>query len=276
MKPKLTLVGAGPGDEELITLKGIRALEKADVVLYDDLANRQLLDHCPSHTLKMYVGKRAGRISFRQEEINTLIARLARKRGHVVRLKGGDPFVFGRGHEEIEFVQALGITCEVVPGVTSCVAVPASQGIPVTRRGISESFWVITATTRSGALSDDLHLAAQSNATVVVLMGMKKLNEICDLYTRIGRGALPMAVIQNGTRTNETCVVGQVQEMPYLVEEFRQQKQGVGATCDDSRLADTGLDGPAVLVIGEVVAVHPTYVRTQLQNLSILSAPVMA
>jgi len=269
MTPKLTLVGAGPGDEELITLKGIRALEKADVVLYDDLANSRLLDYCPPHALKMYVGKRAGRNSFRQEEINSLIVRLALRRGHVVRLKGGDPFVFGRGYEEIEYVRAQGIACEVVPGVTSCVAVPASAGIPVTSRGVSESFWVITGTTRSGELSDDLYLAAQSNATVVVLMGLKKLSEICDLYARLGRGHLPMAVVQNGTRTNETCVVGQAWEIPQLIENYRSRNE-VGASAGYG-LDSLGLDGPAVLVIGEVVALHPAYVLDYLQSLPMVA-----
>ncbi len=125
-------------------------MEQANVVLYDDLANRALLDYCPQGTLKIYVGKRVGRHSFRQEEINRLIVRLAHRRGHVVRLKGGDPFVFGRGHEEAEYARQHGIDCEVVPGVSSCLAVPALQGIPVTRRGVSESFWVITGTTRYG------------------------------------------------------------------------------------------------------------------------------
>jgi uroporphyrin-III C-methyltransferase len=250
MKPKLTLVGAGPGDGELITLKGIRALQKADVVLYDDLANDSLLDFAPKRALKTYVGKRAGKASFTQDEINGLIVRLAQEHGHVVRLKGGDSFVFGRGYEEYEHVRQYGIACEVVPGVSSCIAVPASQGIPVTSRGVSESFWVITGTTRHGELSDDLRLAVQSKATVVVLMGMNKLAEICALYAQAGRGHVPMAVIQNGTRINEQCVVGQVWKMPHLVAEH-----GVGA--------------PAVLVIGEVVALHPTYLSECLRSISV-------
>lgn len=274
--PKITLVGAGPGDEELITLKGVKALERADAVLYDDLANRALLDYCPTDCLKIYVGKRVGRHSFRQEEINSLLVRLARRRGHVVRLKGGDPFVFGRGHEEAEHARQHGIDCEVVPGVSSCLAVPALQGIPVTRRGVSESFWVITGTTRSGALSDDLQLAAQSNATVVVLMGMKKLAEICDLYASLGRGHLPMAVIQNGTRVNELCVVGQAWEMPHLIEGYQYRKQEVGASSFDSQLDSPGLDGPgldgpAILVIGEVVALHPAYVLDYLQSIAMVA-----
>ncbi|GAB4015584.1 uroporphyrinogen-III C-methyltransferase [Spirosoma koreense] len=249
MKPKLTLVGAGPGDGELITLKGIRALRQADVVLYDDLANDSLLDFAPEYALKIYVGKRAGKTSFPQEEINTLIVRLAQEHGHVVRLKGGDSYVFGRGFEEMDYARQYGISCTVVPGVSSSIAVPASQGIPVTSRGVSESFWVITGTTRTDELSDDLQLAVQSKATVVVLMGLGKVAEICALYCQAGRGHLPMAVVQNGTRADEHCVLGQVWNMPQLLAE-----QGVGA--------------PAVLVIGEVVALHPSYLAECLRSVS--------
>ncbi|MBE7174690.1 MAG: uroporphyrinogen-III C-methyltransferase [Williamsia sp.] len=249
MQPKLTLVGAGPGDGELITLKGIRALRQADVILYDDLANSSLLEYAPEQALKMYVGKRAGKVSFNQDEINTLIVRLAQEHGHVVRLKGGDPYVFGRGFEEFDYARQYGISCEVVPGVSSSIAVPASQGIPVTSRGVSESFWVITGTTRNGELSDDLRLAVQSKATVVVLMGLGKVNEICAMYCQAGRGHVPMAVVQNGTRLDEQCVVGQVWNIPQLVAE-----QGVGA--------------PAVLIIGEVVSLHPSYLAECLRNVS--------
>ncbi len=249
MQPKLTLVGAGPGDGELITLKGIRALRQADVVLYDDLANVSLLEFAPDYALKTYVGKRAGKPSFTQEEINTLIVRLAQEHGHVVRLKGGDPYVFGRGFEEYDYARQYGIQCDVVPGISSSIAVAASQGIPVTSRGVSESFWVITGTTRTGELSDDLRLAVQSKATVIVLMGLSKINEICAMYCQAGRGHVPMAVVQNGTRADEQCVIGQVWNMPKLVAE-----QGVGA--------------PAVLIIGEVVSLHPSYLAECLRSAS--------
>ncbi|MGV3602275.1 MAG: uroporphyrinogen-III C-methyltransferase [Dyadobacter fermentans] len=248
MEAKLTLVGAGPGDSELITMKGMRSLQTADVVLYDELANAAFLEFAPAHALKMYVGKKVGKPSFSQDEINGLIVRLARKRGHVVRLKGGDPFVFGRGHEEMEHAQDHGIPCSIVQGITSSTAVPASMGIPVTRRGVSESFWVITGTTQNGELSDDLRLAAQSKATVIVLMGLNKLEEICALYKHFGRGHLPMAVIQNGTRPDEKSVVGQVWEMPRLVRE-------------------SGIGTPAIMVMGEVVALSPAYALEYLQNM---------
>jgi uroporphyrin-III C-methyltransferase len=252
MEAKLTLVGAGPGDGDLITLKGIKALKNADVILYDELANADILEFAPEHALKMYVGKKAGNPSFSQEEINGLIVRLARKRGHVVRLKGGDSFVFGRGHEEMEYARDHGVTCEVVPGVSSCIAVPASLDIPVTRRGVSESFWVITGTTQNGELSDDIRLAVQSKATVIVLMGMSKLTEICALYKHYGRGHLPMAVIQNGTRSDEKSVMGQVWEIPRLVKE-------------------NNIGTPAIMILGEVVALHPSYALEYLQSMSLVS-----
>ncbi|CAG5016242.1 Uroporphyrinogen-III C-methyltransferase [Dyadobacter sp. CECT 9275] len=248
MEAKLTLVGAGPGDGELITLKGVKALKNADVVLYDELANADLLSYAPEHALKMYVGKKAGDASFTQDEINGLIVRLARKRGNVVRLKGGDAFVFGRGHEEMEYARAHNIQVEVVPGVSSCIAVPEAMEIPVTRRGISESFWVITATNRHGALSDDIRLAAQSKATVVILMGLSKLSEICELYKHFGRGYLPMAIIQNGTRSDEKSVMGQVWEMPYMAAEKK-------------------IGSPAIMVVGEVVALHPAYTMEYLKSI---------
>jgi uroporphyrin-III C-methyltransferase len=248
MEAKLTLVGAGPGDAELITLKGINALRKADVVLYDELANARMLEYAPEQALKIYVGKKAGNAAFSQTEINTLIVRLARKRGHVVRLKGGDSFVFGRGHEELEYARNHGIGVEVIPGVSSCIAVPASMNIPVTRRGISESFWVITGTTQNGEISADLKLAVQSKATVVVLMGMSRLTEICNLYKHFGRGYLPMAVIQNGTRPDEKSVIGQVWEMPHLVKE-------------------NNIGTPAIMILGEVVALHPAYAIEYLHSL---------
>ncbi|WP_221392709.1 uroporphyrinogen-III C-methyltransferase [Dyadobacter sp. NIV53] len=248
MEAKLTLVGAGPGNGDLITLKGVRALKTADVVLYDELANAELLDFAPEHSLKMYVGKKAGNASFSQNEINGLIVRLAKKRGHVVRLKGGDSFVFGRGHEEMEYARDHDIQVEVIPGVSSCIAVPASMEIPVTRRGVSESFWVITGTTQNGELSEDLRLAAQSKATVVVLMGMSKLTEICELYKHFGRGHLPVAVIQNGTRPDEKSVMGQVWEMPHLVRE-------------------NNIGTPAIIVLGEVVGLHPAYTMEYLNSM---------
>lgn len=234
VNPKVTLVGAGPGDPELITLKAVFALNKADVVLYDALIDPVLLKHAPETALKIFVGKRVGKHSQPQEDTNQLCVSLAKKHGHVVRLKGGDPFVFGRGAEEIEYIEAFGIPTELIPGITSAIAVPASAGIPVTKRGISESFWVVTGTTSAGELSKDLALAAQSTATVVVLMGTKKLGEIVQVYRKFGKNDLPIAIIQSGTTREEKIVAGYISDIEQKAKEAQ-------------------AEAPAIIIIGEVV-----------------------
>jgi uroporphyrin-III C-methyltransferase len=143
-EPRITLVGAGPGDADLITIKGIKALKTADVVLYDALVNEELLEFAPQHATKVYVGKRSGDHSFSQDAINKLMIDYALNYGHVVRLKGGDPFVFGRGYEEMDHAASYSIPCAVIPGISSSIGVPGLQHIPVTHRGLSESFWVVT------------------------------------------------------------------------------------------------------------------------------------
>ncbi|SEJ33681.1 uroporphyrinogen-III C-methyltransferase [Cyclobacterium xiamenense] len=238
VRPRVTLVGAGPGDPELITLKGVLALNKADVVLYDALIDRALLHHAPDKALKIFVGKRHGSHQNPQDETNRLCVVYAQKYGHVVRLKGGDPFVFGRGAEELDYIQQFGIDTAVVPGISSTVAVPASVGIPVTKRGISESYWVITGTTSSGALSDDLKLACRSKATVVLLMGTKKLKEIVHTYEAHGLTDKPIAIVERGTTREEKVVAGTMEDIVAKATE-----QQIGA--------------PAIIVIGEVVRESP-------------------
>jgi uroporphyrin-III C-methyltransferase len=232
--PKVTLVGAGPGDPELITLKGVLALNQADVVLYDALIDPVLLKHAPESAIKIFVGKRVGRHSQPQEDTNQLCVSLAKKHGHVVRLKGGDPFVFGRGAEEIEYIEAFGVPTQLIPGITSAIAVPASAGIPVTKRGVAESFWVVTGTTSAGELSADLSLAAQSTATVVILMGTKKLPEIVAIYKKAGKGNMPIAIIQSGTTREEQITAG------YIADISQKAK-------------DAKVEAPAIIIIGEVV-----------------------
>jgi uroporphyrin-III C-methyltransferase len=234
VKPKVTLVGAGPGDPDLLTLKAVKTLAEANVVLYDALANDEILDYAPENAIKLFVGKRKGNHSYTQEQINQLIVDNALTYGNVVRLKGGDPFIFGRGSEEIEFAESFGIETFVIPGISSVVAVPASQGISITKRGVSESFWAITGTTSDRRLSTDVALAAQSSATVVILMGMHKLNEIVELFQNESKGDLPVAIIQNGTTAEEKIGVGTVNS---IVEIVKQQN----------------LSSPAVIVLGEVV-----------------------
>jgi uroporphyrin-III C-methyltransferase len=236
---KLTLVGAGPGDPDLITLKGIRALQQADVVMYDALVHPDLLNYCRPDALEVYVGKRRGAYACVQEDINPLIVHYAQQYGHVVRLKGGDSFVFGRGYEELEFARQHGLETAVVPGLSSSYSVPASVGIPLTTRGLSESFWVVTGTTKAGQLSSDLQLAAQSSATVVILMGMHKLTEIMAVFDGAGKATTPVAIIQNGSLPDERVVVGRVNDI-------------------QQRASASGIDNPAIIIIGDVAALGNT------------------
>ncbi|MDO6760717.1 uroporphyrinogen-III C-methyltransferase [Tamlana sp. 2_MG-2023] len=232
--PILTVVGAGPGDEDLITLKAIKAIESADVILYDALINESLLKYASKDAELIFVGKRKGCYAFQQEQINDLIVAKAKEKGHVVRLKGGDPFIFGRGAEEIDYVRPFGLETFVVPGISSSIAAPAYQGIPLTKRGASESFWVITGTTKKHQISSDVALAAKSSATVVILMGMSKLNEIVEIFSAENKQDVSIAIIQNGTRDNQNVGIGTIGTIQKIV-------------------AEKGLSSPAIIVIGDVV-----------------------
>ena len=232
-QPKLTLVGAGPGDPELITLKGVRVLREADVVLYDALANEKLLDYA-QNAEKIFVGKRKGMHKFIQEKIQDLIVEHALQGKHVVRLKGGDPFVCGRGSEELKFVIKKGIEIDIVSGVTSAIAAPASFGISLTQRGVNESFRVITGTRSDLKLSEDVEAAANSNVTIVVLMGMSKIEKIVKTFKEKGKTDIPVAIIENGTKKNERLAVGTIGTIIDIIN-----KQG--------------LSNPAIIVIGETV-----------------------
>lgn len=251
IQPFVTLVGAGPGDPDLITLKGIKAIESADVILYDALVNESLLTHAKAGCTKIYVGKRAEQLSTSQDYINRLMVDYALTHGHVVRLKGGDPFVFGRGGEELDYVRGFGIATAVVPGVSSAIGLTGLQKIPLTYRGISESFWVITGSKSDGSLSLDLSRAADTDATVVVLMGYTKLQQIVALYKSRQKSDLPIAVIQNGSLPNERIALGTIDSIVAEVE-----KSNIGA--------------PAILVIGEVVSKHEVFndLRKEIQHLA--------
>lgn len=233
--PKLTLVGAGPGDPDLLTLKGLKIIQQADVILYDALVSEEILKLIPEEIPSWFVGKRLRTQSFAQDEINRMVVELASTHGHVVRLKGGDPFIFGRGHEELEYASQHGLQTEVVPGITSAIAVPENVNIPLTRRGVSESFWVITGTTRTGNLSNDIFLAAQSTATVVILMGLHKIDEIMQIFIDAGKGNTPVAVIQDGTLPSERLVVASVETIGRIMKEAPSQ-------------------APTLIVVGDVAA----------------------
>jgi uroporphyrin-III C-methyltransferase len=240
--PLLSLVGAGPGDPDLITLKAIKTIALADVILYDALANESLLDHASPKAIKHFAGKRMGCHSLSQQEINMLILEYAVTHERIVRLKGGDPFVFGRAQEEIDTARAAGIDVEVIPGISSCIAGPSSQMIPLTCRGINESFWVTTGTTKAGSISPDIHFAAKSSATVVILMAMSKLEEITDIFTAAGKSETAAAIIQDATTPREKMVIGKVKDIA-----FRAQYHN--------------LSNPAVIVIGDVVNLQPSVVK---------------
>jgi uroporphyrin-III C-methyltransferase len=233
--PRLTVVGAGPGDPDLLTLKGAKVLAAADAVLYDALANDALLAHVRPGVPLIFVGKRSGFKAYTQEGINDLIVQQAYRHGHVVRLKGGDPFIFGRGREEMLYAEAHGLATDYVPGISSAVAAAGSVGIPATHRGLSEGFRVLTATTADEQLSAALLEAAQTpRTTTVILMGMSRLAEIARLFARYGGAGVPAAVIQNGTLPNARAVAGTVADIA-------------------ERASVAGLGAPAVIVLGEVV-----------------------
>jgi uroporphyrin-III C-methyltransferase len=231
--PKITLVGAGPGDLELITVKGLNAIKKAEVILYDALVNEELLDYAPI-AKKIFVGKRKGYKAYSQQEINLLLVKYAFSHGNVVRLKGGDSFVFGRGFEEIQYAESFGIETSVVPGISSSIAVPALSGIPVTHRGTSTSFTVISASLSNGELNPDVNFAAQSNGTTVILMGLSKLEEILSIYKRAGKYDTGVAIISNGSLPNQQILRGSVATIRYQFEE-------------------NPIPSPAIIVVGEVV-----------------------
>ncbi|MGV3611583.1 MAG: uroporphyrinogen-III C-methyltransferase [Fluviicola sp.] len=232
--PHISLVGAGPGDIELISVKGLNRLKRAKVVLYDALVNEELLTYAPT-AKKIFVGKRSGFKAYEQEQINQLMVDSANEFGQVVRLKGGDSFVFGRGMEEILFANKHRIPTEVIPGISSSVSVPALAGIPVTHRGISNSFFVLSATLSDGSLNPELEKATELNATIVILMGLKQLEKIADLFCQKGKSGTPAAVIYNGSLSNQKTISGTVETIFQLHQKAAEK-------------------GPGVIVIGEVVS----------------------
>lgn len=242
-KGTLSLVGAGPGDSDLLTLKGLKAIRHADVILYDALINPALLEYNPD-AHKIFVGKRRGFVKKTQEQINGLILFYANKGLDVVRLKGGDPLVFGRACEELKVAQDAQIPTAVVPGIASYSGIAAQHQIPLTKRAAHESFWVVTGHTKCGKLSSDIALAAQSSATVVVLMGMRFLPEIVAQFKQHKAGNHPVAVIQNGTTAAEKSLLADLDTIVAQVKLFK-------------------IDNPAVLVFG-AAAQDPV---TQYKNL---------
>lgn len=234
MTGRVLLVGAGPGDPELITVRGARALAQAGVVVFDRLAAPALLDLAPPTAERIYVGKEPGRSAMPQREIERTLVERALAGATVVRLKGGDPFVFGRGGEEAAACAEAGIPCQVVPGVSAAVAAPAAAGIPVTHRGVARSFAVVTGST---AHDDEPDLSRVAGAdTLVVLMAAGRLAETCTELIAAGRPSdEPAAIVQWAWTPDQRSVTGTLADLPTLAE-------------------TASIGPPATLVVGEVAA----------------------
>lgn len=239
-KGKVYIVGAGCGKADLITVRGLKLIQHCDALVYDDLIDSALLDEAPKEAERIYMGKRSGKHSASQPEISAQLVELAQKGYTVVRLKGGDPFVFGRGGEEILALQEAKIDFEEVPGISSAIAIPAAAGIPVTHRGLSRSVHIVTAHTadRGDGLPEDLEKLAELSGTLVFLMGLKKLRAIAEKLVAAGRKeSTPAAVLSGGNAEHPCTVRGTLADIADRAEEARVQT-------------------PAVIVVGEVAAMN--------------------
>ena len=243
----VVLLGAGPGDPELLTIKGLRALEAAEAVVYDRLVNPRILALAAPACDKIYVGKRKDRHSLPQEQICELLVALARRGKKVVRLKGGDPFIFGRGGEELDALEAAGIPWQVIPGITASTGCAAATGIPLTHRDCAHALTFITAHRRQGELTFNWRLALQEDQTVVFYMGLSVVAEIAaGLLARGKSAATPIAVIANGSRADQQLLVSTL-----------------AGVADD--LARVELPSPALIILGDVVALRSQLVAIAAQ-----------
>ena len=234
---RVSIVGAGPGDPELLTVRALNRIRAADVIVHDRLVDPSILSQARDDAKRIYVGKTRGCHALSQDRINELLAELARDGLSVVRLKGGDPFVFGRGGEELAFLEARGIETEIVPGVTAALGCAASAGIPVTHRDLAQAVTFVTGHAKDGGDPDlDWTSLARANHTLVVYMGVATAAKVAARLTGAGMiGAMPVAVIENGTRPDERIVTGTLGDLATLI---------------DTR----AVKGPAVLIIGRVAA----------------------
>jgi len=229
------LVGAGPGDPELLTLRALKLMERAEVMLYDNLVSDAVLELVPASVERIYVGKRRADHTLRQEEINALLVRHARAGRRVLRLKGGDPFMFGRGGEEIDSLAANGIPFEVVPGITAALGVAAFAGIPLTHRDYAQACLFVTGHLKDGSMDLDWPALARPRQTVVVYMGLLCLPILCAKLIEYGQSPdLPAAVVQQGTAPTQRVVTGTLATLPDLAERAK-------------------LHGPTLIIVGDVV-----------------------
>jgi uroporphyrin-III C-methyltransferase/precorrin-2 dehydrogenase/sirohydrochlorin ferrochelatase/uroporphyrin-III C-methyltransferase len=236
-KGKVFLVGAGPGDPELLTVKALRLIQSADVLVYDRLVSQAVLDLVPSGVSRISVGKASGNHSLPQHEINDLLASLAQRRRMVVRLKGGDPFIFGRGSEEALHLREQGIEYEVVPGVTAAAACSAYAGVPLTHRGVSRGVRLITGHFKNDEPMDiDWRSLADPEITLVIYMGKSNLKRICTRLVAEGLDpATPALAVQDGTTPTQRRVFGDLLTLPTRVKQVR-------------------LESPMLIIIGRTVA----------------------
>lgn len=235
---KVALVGAGPGDPELLTLRAVRLLAAADAVVYDHLVGQDVLELINKGAERHYVGKERSRHSMVQEDINALLVRLAREGKQVVRLKGGDPFVFGRGGEELQVLAAEGVQFEVVPGITAACGVASYAGIPLTHRDYAQSCTFVTGHLKDGTCDLDWTALARPRQTVVIYMGLSGLAEICSRLVQHGLPASwPAAVVAKGTQPTQQVVCATL-----------------GTLAD--AVAQAGLKSPCLTIVGEVVSLH--------------------
>ena len=240
MVGKIYLVGSGPGSEGLLTQRGRAVIDRADVVLYDQLPGEEILATLPGRAEKIDCGKYGGKHNLEQDEIEGLMVDRARQGKIVVRLKGGDPFMFGRGGEELETARAAGIPVEMVPGISSALAVPASMGIPLTHRKYASQVTILTGNedpTKPGPALD-WKLLAQLRGTIVILMGVANLGKIAEVLVQNGKSATtPVAIIERGLRKDRRITTGTLDDIATLAK-------------------DAGVKPPAVIVIGDVVTLH--------------------
>jgi uroporphyrin-III C-methyltransferase len=232
---RVYLVGAGPGDPELLTLRAVRVLRQADVVVYDHLVAPEVLDFIPAHAERIYAGKQRGNHVMPQPEISALLVQLSRAGRCVVRLKGGDPFIFGRGGEEIEALADEGLPFEVVPGITAACGVASYAGIPLTHRDHAQSCLFVTGHLKDGTADLDWPTLVRPRQTVVIYMGLGGLAGICEQLIRYGQRAdMPAAVVQQGTTVDQRVVTGTLADLAEHV-------------------AAAGLRSPCLVIVGEVV-----------------------
>lgn len=235
---QVCLVGAGPGDPELLTLKALKRLQQADVVVYDNLVGEGVLALIPAHVERVYVGKESSNHTVPQDEITLLLVQLAQRGRKVVRLKGGDPFVFGRGGEELATIAEAGIAAEVVPGITAALGASACTGIPLTHRDHAQSCVFVTGHRKDGSYTLDWPMLARPNQTVVIYMGVGSLPGIVEELVRHGRNPqTPVALVRNATHADQKTVVGRLENIVDVAAAHQVQP-------------------PALIVVGEVVSLY--------------------